>query len=137
MNLFSTMAIKAYGTAEGVKKEWDTRGRKGEEDDAGFKTECIGPDCGLEPSGERDKNTPPIVVPHLDNLELMMTSSKPGQNIHFDKQALKDVLHAALMQLERDDVETKYMNSANFGKTTTDHYVNIKFRQPGIKGARV
>lgn len=134
MNIFSTMAVRAFGTAEGVKKEWDERGRKGE--DEGFRSDCIGPDCGKEETGVRQKATEPIIIPHLDNLELMMTSQKPGLNIHFDKQALKDVLHAALLQLERDDVEAKYLNSPAFGKATTDHYVNIKFKQPGIKGAK-
>lgn len=32
MNLRSTVAVRAYGTSEGVKKEWDTRGRGRKQD---------------------------------------------------------------------------------------------------------
>ena len=142
MNIFTTMAVRAVGTAEGVKKEWDTRGRKGEEESPGFRSDCIGPECGKEEEQMRKPGTDPIIIPHLDNLELMMTSDKGGRNIHFDKQALRDVLHKALLQLESDDVETKYLNSdtpadlqGKLGRT--DHYISVSFKRPGIKGGAV
>lgn len=125
MNLSSTVAINGYGTAEGVKKEWDTRGRKPQEDTGPtFETKCIGDDCG---SPKETKE--PIRLPHVDNLEFMMTSDKGNQNIHFDKDTLKQVLHAALLQLESNDVEAKYLNSPL--AASTDHYVSVKFRPHG------
>ena len=44
-------------------------------------------------------------------------------------------IFCGLVQLDRDDVESQYLNGATFGKNTTDHYVNLKFSRPGIKGA--
>jgi hypothetical protein len=135
MNIFSVVALRAYGTPEGVKKEWDTRGRGTQEEDnstQSYEERCIGPDCGKNEEPLKQANKP-VVIPHLDNLELTMTSDAPGKNIHFDKDALKAVLRMALVQLDRDDVESKYLNGATFGKNTTDHYVNVRFSRPGIK----
>jgi hypothetical protein len=56
-------------------------------------------------------------------------------NIHFDKEALKTMLRMALVQLDRDDVDVKYLNQPKYGAANTDHYASITFKRRGISGS--
>ena len=130
MNLKAQLEIGAVGTSEGVKKEWDTRGR------SIVHGECSGPDCQhtidiTKPTSEGGK---PIELPTIDGMELSMKSSKPGYNINFDREALKTMLRTALMQLDRDDSRINYLNTP-MGSSTM-HYVKLALNRssdsPGV-----
>jgi len=66
----------------------------------------------------------------------MMTSHKKGYNVHFDKEALKTMLRMALVQLDEEEPQIRYLNTPQ--GPTTDHYANIKFgrQSQNIHGAR-
>lgn len=136
MNIHTAIALKAFGTSEGVMKEWEERARKVDDPDIQSYTEkCIGSHCGNEAEVGSAKNSA-IPLPHLGNIELEMQSDAADRNIHFDKEALKAMLRMALVQLDRDDVDVKYINEG--GQTpdkSTDHYASIKFTRRGITGA--
>lgn len=121
----------AYGTSEGVVKEWDARGRGKKIDyDNQEEGECVGhncPDHEVKLPSKANVGPFPVVVPHLDNLEFMMTSNKGGQAIHWDKEAMKTMLRMALVQLDREDAKIDYLNTPT--KSSTDHYATIKFHQ--------
>ena len=100
--------------------------------------DCIGPNCGKPETElpEQKPGSPPVVIPHLDNIEFQMSSGKQGQNIHFGKEELKSMLRMALVQLDQEDHNIKYLNSNMAG--STDHYATIKFnrQRQGISGSR-
>lgn len=124
--------LYGYGTPEGVRKAWDTRGR-GRNENPDDSEKCIGPNCTDEiqmPDKTPSGDNPPVVVPHLDHLEFMMTSGKGDQRIHFDKQAMKTMLQMALVQLDMEDANIEYLNTPQ--KEKTDHYATIKFRPKGV-----
>ena len=129
MNLKAQIELQSYGTSEGVRKEWLSRERKGLAEgppDPHKEVGCVGPHCEKDEI-KLDPKNPVIEVPHLDNLELMMTSTKGQQNIHWDKEALKTMLRMALAQLDMDDTRINYVNTPQ--KAKTDHYVNLKMKQ--------
>lgn len=115
--------IWAYGTAEGDQKAWDTRGRKNPDDSE----HCIGPECRqLEHKLDQKE------IPHVDQIEFEMRSDKGNANIHFDKDAMRTMLKAALKQLDSEDARTNYLNTpdGNDSKNDgTDHFVTLRFQR--------
>lgn len=132
MRLHAT--IEAYGTAEGLRKEWEERERAQPKQKVDTGDECLGPNCKLKEIEMDEKGN--VITPHLDHLEFQMTSDKQNQNIHFDKAAMKNMLRQALSELDNEDSKIQYLNSNMAGGT--DHYAVIKFgrQSKGINSAR-
>ena len=114
----SAIDLSAYGTSEGVTKAWDSRGR-GRTTQGG----CLGPNCDnlKEPSGQSD-------IPHVDSIELEMSSNKGGENLNFTKAAVKAALQRALNQLSEESDEGSTISFVNTpGQSSIDHYVSLRF----------
>jgi hypothetical protein len=74
----SELDVRAYGTPEGVEKAWDTRGRKSVQEG------CLGPNCK-----DLKEVTDPKKIPHIDTLEMELSSERGGENLNFTKEAVK------------------------------------------------
>ena len=120
MNLRSRVKLRAYGTAEGLRKAWDARGRGRKEDE-----HCVGPDC--IDSREEHGITLMNEVPQIHSLEIEMDSTKSGNLIRFDKESLKKALQHAIEQLNSDETNPKidYINQPH--QKGTYHYVKLHF----------
>lgn len=127
--------VYGFGTPEGLKKAWDTRGR------GSSSSKCIGPDCESHhaeytQAEDPQKPVPDIgEIPHLDHLEFMMTSGKANNQIKFDKEVMKLLLRKAIAQLETDDSRIEYLNTPE--ALSTDHYATLKFTHPAAKAPSI
>lgn len=118
-NLKSMIELQGYGTAEGVQKEWDTRGRG-----RNVVSTCVGDNCA-EKEEMLDQHDPKG-MPHIDDLHLEM-SSDGNRNIFWGKEEMKMALRHALQQLEEEDTKITYLNTPL--AEATDHQATIHFRE--------
>ena len=119
----SPFDVQAYGTSEGVEKAWDTRGRGNRAAQEG----CLGVNC------DKLADIKDVTAPHIDNIELMLSSNKDGENINFTKEALRQVLQHALDQLADEGGENHTISFVNSPSARNiDHFVTVQFHRKDV-----
>jgi hypothetical protein len=90
MNIETTLAIHAYGTSEGVKKEWDSRGRGKGQQPPKYKCEK----CGGARDAEEVKRRGGTTCPDCDHA-LKHRFDQVNQENEYERDRLRAACHGA------------------------------------------